>query len=385
MASGDYYQVLGVSKKASQDEIKKAYRKLARQYHPDRNQDDPKAEERFKQIQEAYDTLSDPEKRKQYDSGGAFAGFGAGRGPFGGAGAPGAGFASDLGDIFSTVFNRSGREGGPQPGRGGDLEIEVRLTFEQAIEGDQVSITVPKASTCKICGGTGANPGTSPKVCPQCGGRGVDAQSQGLFSISQPCPRCGGSGQIIESPCRGCGGSGLTEQMKSYRVNIPPGVRDGTRIRLAGKGEDGPRGGPPGDLYVVTRVAPSPVFRQRRDGDLEVVVPITIAEAIQGATVEVPTLSGTKRIRVPAGTRHGAVQRLRGEGPPEPGGRGKRRDIRYRFEIDIPRDLTSEQKRALEQLAESMNDHNPRESLMRAARRSANADQSGASGKVGAT
>ncbi|MGH2993777.1 MAG: molecular chaperone DnaJ [Solirubrobacterales bacterium] len=385
MASGDYYQVLGVSKKASQDEIKKAYRKLAREYHPDRNQGDPRAEERFKQVQEAYDTLSDPEKRKRYDSGGAFAGFG-GRGPFGAGTAPGgAGFASDLGDIFSTVFNRGGREAGPQPGRGGDLETEVRLTFEQAIEGDQVSITVPKASTCKICGGTGANPGTSPKVCPQCGGRGVDAQSQGLFSISQPCPRCGGSGQIIESPCRGCGGSGLTEQMKRYRVNIPPGVRDGTRIRLAGKGEDGPRGGPPGDLYVVTKVAPSPVFRQRRDGDLEVVVPITIAEAIKGATVEVPTLSGTKRIRIPAGTRHGAVQRLRGEGPPEPGGRGKRRDIRYRFEIDIPRDLTSEQKRALEQLAESLNDHNPRESLLRAARRSANADQSGQSGKVGAT
>jgi molecular chaperone DnaJ len=383
MASGDHYQVLGVSKKASQDEIKKAYRRLARKYHPDRNQDDPEAEERFKQVQQAYDTLADPEKRKQYDSGGAFAGFGGG--PFGagaGAGAPG-GFASDLGDIFSSVFNRGGREAGPQPARGGDLETEIRLSFEQAMEGDQVSITVPKASTCKICGGTGANPGTAPKVCPQCGGRGVDSQSQGLFSINQPCPRCGGSGQIIESPCRGCGGSGLTEQTKRYRVNIPPGVRDGTRIRLAGKGEDGPRGGPPGDLYVVTRVASSPVFRQRRDGDLEVVVPITIAEAVQGATVEVPTLGATKRIRVPAGTRHGAVQRLRGEGPPEPGGRGKRRDIRYRFEIDIPRDLSPEQKRALEQLAESLNDHNPRESLLRAARR--NANRSGESGKVGAT
>jgi molecular chaperone DnaJ len=377
----DYYDVLGVSKKASDDEIKKAYRKLARRYHPDANQDDPKAEERFKEVQEAYDTLSDPEKRKRYDAGGAFAGFG-GRSPFG-AGPGAGGFTSDLGDIFSSVFGRGGRDATMQPGRGSDLETEVHLSFEQAMEGAQVPITVPKASTCKVCGGTGANPGTSPKVCPQCGGRGIDSQSQGLFSISQPCPRCGGSGQIIENPCRACGGSGLTEQRKRYRVNVPAGVRDGTRIRLAGKGEDGPRGGPPGDLYVITRVAPSPVFRQRRDGDLEVVVPITIAEAIQGGTVEVPTLTGTKRIRVPAGTRHGAVQRLRGEGPPDPDGRG-RRDIRYRFEIEVPRSLTSEQKRALEQLAETLNDHDPREGLLRAARRSSAAGRSDESGKVGA-
>jgi molecular chaperone DnaJ len=379
MAS-DFYQALGVSKKASQDEIKKAYRKLARKYHPDRNQDDPRAEERFKEVQEAYDTLSDPEKRKQYDAGGAFAGFG-GRNPFaGGTGGPG---FSDLGDIFSSVFGRGGRQATPQPARGGDLETEVHLTFEQAMEGAQLPVTVPKASTCKVCAGTGANPGTSPTVCPQCGGRGIDSQSQGLFSISQPCSRCGGSGQIIENPCRACGGSGLTEQRKRYRVNVPAGVRDGTRIRLAGKGEDGPRGGPPGDLYVVTKVSPSPVFRQRRDGSLEVVVPITIAEAIQGATVEVPTLNGTKRIRVPAGTRHGAVQRLRGEGPPEPGS-GRRGDIRYRFEIEIPRDLSVEQKRALEQLAESFNDHDPREGLLRSARRTTTADRSGKSGKVGA-
>ena len=380
--ANDYYEALGVSKKASQDEIKKAYRKLARKYHPDRNQDDPGAEERFKEVQEAYDTLSDPEKRKQYDAGGAFAGFG-GRSPFGGAagGAGGPGF-SDVGDIFSSVFGRGGRQATPEPSRGRDLETEVQLSFEQAVEGAQIPVVVEKASTCKVCGGTGAKPGTSPTTCPRCGGRGIDSQSQGLFSISQPCPQCGGSGQIIEDPCRACGGSGLTEQRKRYRVNIPAGVRDGTRIRLAGKGEDGPRGGPPGDLYVITRVIPSPVFRQRRDGDLEVVVPITIAEAIQGATVEVPTLKGTKRIRVPAGTRHGSVQRLRGEGLPEPDGRG-RGDIRYRFEIEIPRDLSSEQKRALEQLAESFNDHNPRERLLRTARGSTTANRSGESGKVG--
>lgn len=358
----DYYEVLGVSRKAAQDEIKKAYRRLARSYHPDRNPDDAKAEERFKEVQEAYDTLSDPDKRKQYDAGGVFPGFG-GRSPFGGAG----GFASDIGDIFSTFFGR-GPGGSPQPARGRDLETEVRLSFEQAMEGAQVSVTVPKAATCRVCGGTGARPGTSATTCPRCRGRGIDSESQGLFSISQPCPRCGGQGQVIEDPCKSCGGSGLTPQRKRYRVHVPAGVRDGTRIRLQGKGEDGPRGGPPGDLYVTTQVAPSPVFRQRRNGNLEVTVPITIAEAIQGATVEVPTLHATKRIRVPAGTQHGTVQRLRGEGPPLPGGRS-RGDILYRLEIEVPRSLTREQKRALEEFAEALNDHNPRERLLRAARR----------------
>jgi molecular chaperone DnaJ len=201
-------------------------------------------------------------------------------------------------------------------------------------------------------------------ACPRCGGRGIDSESQGFFSISQPCPRCGGSGEIIESPCETCDGSGLTTQQKRYRVKVPSGVRDGSRIRVAGKGEDGPRGGPPGDLYVITRVTPSPVFRQRPDGSLEVTVPITIAEAIQGATVEVPTLNGTKRIRIPAGTQHGTIQRLRGEGPPRTGGKG-RADILYRLEIEVPKDLNSEQKRALGALAEALNDHDPRERLLR--------------------
>jgi molecular chaperone DnaJ len=360
--AGDFYKVLGVEKKASAEEIKKAYRKLAREYHPDRNPDDAKAEERFKQVQEAYDTLSDPEKRKRYDAGGMFSGFGGGRGP-GGPG--GTGFASDIGDIFSTFF---GRRGGPeqQTIRGRDLETEVRLSFEQAIEGAEIPVTVPKQSACATCGGNGAAPGTSPTVCPRCGGRGIDSESQGFFSISQPCPQCGGSGRVIEHPCDTCGGSGLTLQRKRYRVKVPPGVRDGSRIRVAGKGEDGPLGGPPGDLYVITRVTPSPVFAQRPDGNLEVTVPISIAEAIEGATVEVPTLSGTKRIRVPAGTQHGTVQRLRGEGPPRPGGRG-RADIHYRLEIEVPHDLNREQKRTLSEFAKAMNAHNPRERLLREA------------------
>jgi molecular chaperone DnaJ len=354
----DFYEVLGVPKKASQDEIKKAYRTLARQYHPDRNPGDEEAEEHFKEVQQAYDTLSEPEKRKEYDAGGMFSGIGGGGRPFGGGG-----FTSDLGDIFSTFFNR-GRE--PQAARGRDLETEVRLSFDQAVNGTQMTVSVPKYERCSTCDGSGAKPGTSPKVCPRCGGRGIDTESQGFFSISQPCPQCGGSGQLIEEPCETCGGSGLTRQIKRYKVNIPAGVKDGTRIRLSGKGEAGPRGGPPGDLYVTTRVSPSPVFKQLDDGNLEVTVPITVAEALQGGTVEVPTLNGSKRIRVPAGTKHGTVQRLRGEGPPRPGGRS-RGDIRYRLEIDVPSDLSREQRKAVDDLAEAFNGSNPRERLLRQA------------------
>ena len=355
MAPKDLYEVLGVSRKASDEELKRAYRKLAREYHPDRNPDDPAAEERFKEIQGAYDVLSDPEKRKQYDAGG---------GLFGGQAGPG-GFGADIGDIFQTIF---GRRGGAAPGRepmrGRDLETEVTLSFDQAMGGTELPVTVPKRAACETCHGSGAEPGTVPRVCPRCNGRGVDSESQGFFSISQPCPQCGGRGEVIESPCKSCGGSGLTQQRKRYRVKVPPGVRDGTRIRVAGKGEDGPLGGPPGDLYVVVRVTASPVFSQRDDGSLEVEVPITIAEAIRGSDITVPTLNGTKRIRVPAGTQHGTVQRLRGEGPPRPNGRG-RGDIRYRLEIEIPRDLDADQERALGAFAETLNDRDPRERLLR--------------------
>jgi molecular chaperone DnaJ len=369
----DLYKVLGVSKKASDDEIKKAYRKLARKYHPDRNPDDAAAEEKFKEVQGAYDTLSDPEKREQYDQGGMFAGGGfggpggPGGGPFGGGFPSGGGGGPDFGDILSNIFGRGG--GGraqAQQQRGRDLETEVSLSFDQAVNGTQVSVSVPKAERCTTCHGSGAKPGTAPVTCPRCEGRGVDAQSQGFFSISQPCPQCGGAGQIIEDPCPTCGGSGLTRQTKRYKVNIPAGVKDGARIRLAGKGEAGPRGGPPGDLYVTTRVAASPVFKRIDGGNLEVTVPITIAEALQGATIEVPTLDGSKKIKVPAGTRHGTVQRLRGEGPPKPGGKG-RGDVRYRLEIEMPQELTEEQQEAVEKLAEALNGSDPRADLLRRA------------------
>ncbi|MBW8060418.1 MAG: molecular chaperone DnaJ [Solirubrobacterales bacterium] len=368
----DLYKALGISKKASDEEVKKAYRKLARKYHPDRNPDDPKAEERFKEVQGAYDTLSDPEKRKEYDSGGMFAGLGGG-GPFGpGAGreaaGAGGGFGADLGDIFSTIFSRGGDRAQSQQVRGRDLETEISLSFDQAVNGALVSVTVPKAERCPTCHGSGAKPGTGPVTCPRCEGRGIDAQSQGFFSISQPCPQCGGGGQIVEDPCPTCGGSGLTQQTKRYKVNIPAGVKDGTRIRLAGKGGAGPRGGPPGDLYVTTRVAASPVFKRLDDGNLEVTVPITIVEALRGATIEVPTLNSSKKIKVPAGTKHGTIQRLRGEGAPKRRGKG-RGDIRYRLEIEMPEKLTKEQRQAAEKLAEALNGADPREELLRKAAR----------------
>jgi len=367
--ANDFYDVLGVPRKASDDEIKKAYREKARKYHPDRNPDDPTAEERFKEVGEAYATLSDPEKRKAYDSGGMFGGipggFGGGGGFPGGFGG-GGGFAADLGDIFGSIFGgRGGRgPGAAQAQRGRDLEAEVQLSFDQAMHGTQITVAVPTTGTCPTCTGTGAKPGTTPKTCPRCEGRGVVIEGQGPFSISQACPECGGRGEIVEDPCPTCHGAGVTQQTKRYRVNIPAGVHDGSRIRLAGKGEAGPGGGPTGDLYVTVRVTPSPIFRQRPDGNLEVDLPVTIPEAIQGATVEVPTLNGSKRIKIPAGTQHGSTQRLRGEGPPRPKGSG-RGDIHYRVQLEIPKDLNSEQKAAVESLAEALNGNDPRASLLR--------------------
>jgi molecular chaperone DnaJ len=353
------YEVLGVDRKASDDEIKKAYRKLARQYHPDRNPGDSRAEERFKEVQEAYSVLSDAERRRQYDAGGGiFGGGGFDPGAFRGGGFGG------FGDILSDLFGGgAGRPGGGagRPQRGRDLETEVHISFDQAMEGAQVPVSVPLSAPCTTCHGTGARPGTQPTVCPRCHGRGVEAESQGLFSISQPCRQCGGTGTEISDPCPTCGGTGSTRQVKRYKVNIPAGVRDGSRVRLAGKGEAGPRGGPQGDLYVVTRVGESPVFRRKGD-NLEVEVPITIPEAIRGATIEVPTLNGTKRIRVAPGTQHGTVQRLRGEGPPKLGGRS-RGDMHYRLVIDVPRSLSREQREAVEELASVM-DGNPREGLL---------------------
>src|SRR5947209_3565092 len=351
----DYYKALGVDKKASPDEIKKAYRKLARRYHPDRNPDDKKAEERFKEVSQAHDVLGDPEKRKQYDSG---------TGPFA-TGGPGGGFggfgnfdfdASSMGDILSNLFGGGGRaqRQRPRAERGGDLEASVSISFDQAIEGAQVPLSVPMRTSCATCHGTGAKPGTTPIVCPRCEGRGIETQGQGMFSISQPCSRCGGSGTIIEEPCPTCHGSGAVRTLKRLRVNIPAGVRDGSRIRLAGRGEPGRNGGPAGDLYLITHVSTSPLFK-RKGENLEVEVPLTIPEALRGAEVQVPTLNGTKTLRVRPGTPHGTVQRLRGEGPPKLGSSPPTRgDIHYRFVIDVPDQLTDEQQKAVEELSRTL-------------------------------
>lgn len=368
-ARPDYYATLGVAKNASQDEVKKAYRKLARQHHPDRNPGDKNAEARFKEISQAYDVLGDPDKRKQYDAGtGPFAtGFrpqGASGGPGGFAG----GFdfdAGGVGDILSNLFGGSGggrgRRQRQRAERGRDLEAEVQISFDQAISGAQVSLSVPTSGTCQTCHGTGAKPGTTPKVCPKCEGRGIETEGQGMFSISQPCSRCGGAGTVIEDPCPTCKGSGSVRTVKRYRVNIPAGVKDGGRIRLPGKGEPGRRGGPPGDLFVLTHVTPSPIFKRKGD-NLEVEVPLTVPEALLGAEIEVPTLEGRKTLRVAPGTKHGTVQRLRGEGPPRPGKSGERGDIHYRFVIEVPSKLTNEQQEAVDALSHVL-DGNPRARL----------------------
>ena len=380
----DYYKILGVGKNASDEEIKKAYRKLARKYHPDTNQGDKKAEERFKEISQAHDVLSDPDKRKAYDRGGLFGGLG-GMGGTGGGGFDPGQFTGGFSDILSNLFGGGGGAGGtgtagggrgtgtrarPRPQRGRDLETEVSLTFDQAVNGAQVPLAVPTSSPCPTCKGSGAKPGTSPRVCPVCNGRGLESQSQGIFSMSQPCSNCHGSGTVIDEPCATCQGTGAQRSVKRMRVNIPAGVKDGSRIRLAGKGEPGfgaagsSQAGPPGDLYVITRVAESSVFKRNGD-NLEVEVPLTIPEALQGAVIEVPTLSGSKRLRVPAGTKHGTVQRLRGEGPARLSGKGNG-DIHYRFILDVPSSLSPEQSEAVDRLSKVMNG-NPRERLFAAA------------------
>jgi molecular chaperone DnaJ len=362
----DYYTVLGVGKNASDEEIKKAYRRLARKYHPDANAGDKTAEERFKEISQANDVLSDPEKRKHYDRG---------SGPFGGFGVPGGFDPSSFGDILSNLFgqasggsgarNQGGVRGGrPRAARGRDLETEVSLTFEQAVNGSQVPLAVPTSQPCPTCQGSGAKPGTTPKVCPVCNGRGLESQSQGIFSMSQPCSNCHGSGTVIEDPCPTCGGTGAQRSVRRMKVNIPAGVRDGSRIRLAGKGEPGLRGAEPGDLYVITRVSDSAIFKRNGD-NLEVEVPLSIPEALQGAVIEVPTLNGSKKLRVPRGTKHGTVQRLRGEGPARLNGKG-RGDIHYRFVIDVPASLSPEQAAAVDKLSQVM-DGDPRARLFTAA------------------
>jgi molecular chaperone DnaJ len=357
------YDTLGVKKGAPADEIKKAYRKLAAKYHPDRNPGDASAEEKFKEVQNAYDVLSDEEKRKNYDTFGA---DGRGRGfdprdfNFGGGG--GNFTINDLGDLFGGLFGGGGtRTQRRRPERGSDIEAEVRLSFEDSLRGLETKIPVEVTTACPECGGTGAEPGTSPVICPQCHGRGVVAESQGLFALSEPCPRCRGNGTIVEKPCHRCNGSGRERRTKRYTVKIPAGVKDGTRIRLKGKGEAGANGGATGDLYVVTRVEPSKRFH-RRGSDLVVDVPVTFAEAALGATVEVPTPYGDRvSLKVPAGTQEGRQLRIRGHGAPNLGGSGKG-DLIARLRVTVPKKLTKKEREALEEL-QKLSREDPREAL----------------------
>jgi molecular chaperone DnaJ len=358
------YETLGVPKNASADEIKKAYRKLARQYHPDANPGDAAAEERFKDVQNAYDLLSDAEQRKQYDAFGTVNGR-----P--GAGSPGGGFnwsteGFDLGDLFGGLFGRGG--GGtrtrtrPQPReRGTDVEATVSLSFEDSLRGIETRIPVDVDTACRECGGSGARPGTAPKICPECNGRGVKAESQGLFALSQPCERCRGNGTVIEDPCPKCAATGRERRTKRYTVKVPAGVKDGTRIRLKGKGEPSTSGGEPGDLYVVTRVAPSPKF-ERRGNDLVIEVPVSYAEAALGATVEVPTPYGDRlSLKIAPGSEDGKLLRMRGHGAPRLNNGGKG-DLLARVRIAVPKKLTKREREALEELRKTEN-RDPREEL----------------------
>src|SRR3954463_2290535 len=348
----DLYGTLGVSKTASQDEIKKAYRKLARQHHPDANPGDAAAEERFKEVQQAYDVLSDEEKRKQYDRFGSANGRG---GPGGGFNFPTEGFdigdLGDLGDIFSGLFGGRGGRGQQQRGqRGRDLEVEVNLSFEDSLHGVETKIPVELETACRECGGSGAKPGTAPTLCPECMGRGVKAESQGLFALSQPCPRCRGNGTVIEQPCKHCKGSGRERRMKTYTVKIKPGVKDGTRIRLKGKGEAGQNGGPAGDLVVLVHVAASPVYERRGD-DLVVHAPVSFATAVLGGSVEVPTPDGAVALKIPSGSEDGKLIRIKGRGAPRIDGKGKG-DVLARVRIQVPKRVNKKERQLLEELRE---------------------------------
>jgi len=314
MAKRDFYETLGVAKNASDEEIKKAYRKLAMKYHPDRNPDSKQAEDKFKEAKEAYEMLSDPQKREAYDRFG-HAGVDPNVGGAGGAGAGfGGGFSDAFGDIFGDIFGGGGRQrGGPQVYRGADLRYNLDITLEQAANVFETTIRVPSWDECETCHGSGAKPGTSPTTCATCGGHGQVRMQQGFFSIQQTCPKCHGSGKVIPDPCNPCAGSGRVKRNKTLEVKIPAGIDDGMRIRSTGNGEPGMNGGPPGDLYVEIHIKQHGVF-QRDGDDLHCEMPISFAKAALGGEIEVPTLSGKVSFSVPEGTQSGKTFRLRSKG-----------------------------------------------------------------------
>jgi molecular chaperone DnaJ len=359
MAKRDYYEVLGVSKSASADEIKKAYRRLAMKHHPDRNKDDDAAEVRFKEAKEAYEVLKDSEKRAAYDRFGHDGVRGAAGGP-GGFGAEG--FGDIFGDVFGDIFGGGRRGAGPQVFRGADLGYELRLDLEKAVAGDNITIEVPTQVACDTCNGSGAKKGSDPVKCSTCGGVGQVRMQQGFFSIQQTCPACKGAGTTIADPCNDCHGRGRVRKTRTLAVKVPAGVDDGDRIRLSGEGEAGRNGGPAGDLYVEIRVNPHKIFE--RDGsNLSCEVPVSIAAATLGGEVELPTLDGTVALKVPAGTQSGKVFRLRGKGVRTV--RDARvGDLFAQVAVETPVHLTAEQKELLERFDASLQSggerHSPR-------------------------
>ena len=357
MAKRDYYEVLGLAKNASDEDIKKAYRKLAMKFHPDRNQGDgaKKAEEQFKEAKEAYEMLSDTQKRAAYDQYGH-----AGVDPNMGRGGPGTegygGFAEAFGDIFGDIFGGAGggqrrAGGGQQVYRGSDLSYAMEITLEEAAHGKESQIRIPSWDSCETCNGTGAKPGTSPKVCSTCNGSGQVTMRQGFFSIQQTCPHCRGTGKIIPEPCTTCHGQGKVKKNKTLEVKIPAGINEGMRIRSAGNGEPGTNGGPPGDLYIEIRIKQHDIFE--RDGDdLHCSVPVALTTVALGGTIEVPTLSGKAEIELPEGTQHGKTFRLRGKGikgvrSSYPG------DLYCHVSVETPVKLTEHQRKLLKELDES--------------------------------
>ena len=366
MSKRDFYEILGVNRDASDDEIKKAYRKLAMKYHPDRNPDNPKAEEHFKEVKEAYEILSDGQKRTAYDQyghagvdpqagmGGGFGGFGAGAG----------GFSDAFGGIFDEIFGagRAGGGGRSNVYRGADLRYNLEITLEQAAFGTETKIRIPTMEACETCKGSGAKSGTQPKTCPTCQGSGQVRMQQGFFSIQQTCPKCRGTGKFIADPCGSCHGAGRVKQHKTLAVKIPAGVDAGDRIRLSGEGEHGVNGGPPGDLYVQIHLKAHPVF-QREQNDLHCEMPISFATAALGGEIEIPTLDGAANLKIPPETQTGKVFRLRGKGIK--GVRsGNQGDLLCHVVVETPVNLTDRQKELLREFDESSKEdaerHNPR-------------------------
>jgi molecular chaperone DnaJ len=373
----DYYRVLGVPESASHKEIQTAYRKLSRKYHPDANQGDSDAEDRFKEVSAAYDVIGSEETRKEYDEVRRLGPMGMPGGPGGPAGAGGPDAANfrfedmgDLGDVLGGLFGRTRRGGGSAPGspgprgtgphRGRDLEAELHLDFDDAVKGITTTLFLTSEAVCTTCHGSGAKPGTTPAECPYCEGRGVVDENQGFFSFSTPCPHCGGRGVTIADPCPSCAGSGIEHRPREVKAKIPPGVEDGQRIRLRGRGAPGRHGGPAGDLYVTCRINPHKLFG-RKGRDLTLAVPLTFPELALGAEVKVPTLDGKSvTLKVPAGTRSGRTFRVKGRGVETKKGTG---DLLVTVEVAVPQKLSAAERKAMETLAASMSDGSPRAHL----------------------